>query len=919
MSNNDKILVPTYRMETEDYYFLLKLVMGLSNKKNVNGIKESFFNEISEKSQKRSLKRLSQNNIISMKDSQIMISEAVKKQLNIVLNSSYSLCFNNNELKKNNTILMFYFANGYFSAVMSDDKKTTIARSDTIGGIMHPFEKTMLKAGLSNSFDYEKWGKIARDKFAEPITKPNRSCVLALGSNRDTREVYSVTMVADKHNLQILRGKESDSVQDSTCETISAKDYYGVIYREIEHLKEQSDIHSKNQEKEEGKRRQTKEKTDYERIVESKGFPKSGVGFIFYTLFNGIKSLPMMIKALFKKKLLSFIAFIVWSVFVFLYNIYATCFVNDTFMFNRKAVWGNLTPYLMAGQITTPNEIYGFDLNFGTINTVFLAAPLALTITYLLHHIITHIKKRKLSFFPEVIMALPGIISKQVLGDLNKKKIWIIYAVVFALSFVITNPITILLLGILFLMMSAQGRDNALVQFVMTASCAFGRKKVDAGKMEQPTIKTASENIGVFGEAFLIYSIVNLLLWKLCHYNFYMRLITTMILVFFCILQIVITDKKKIQVSAAIFFVGFMFLTILSQSAIVLADDGGITESGGTIIGLMHNAGFSLILGISIATIGFMIGGAALIPVAIFGGLVGGGVFITGLTDTEAGKYVRKSSNQFYDGPEEGDKMTLLCAGAIALDLVTSLFPPKLGGSGLKNGGMLAYKGMSLAKDVISTAGDVESLIDDSINLSKGEGSVFNIAMDVVGLGFDVYGLNGDIGDLADAKHIVDIKGSHTEFIPETEISKSFNNLEATKNQAIADANATYSNQASAEQLRHQQKVDSINNDINQVLTDTSLTDAEKVTRKNIYTESLRAETDIHSNNMQDFSNAQNAAIDDAIETYYKEAAGKIADDASKINDMYQNIDTVKGLKEDFADPNINDFKKLIESSKDTN
>lgn len=899
MSKEMKKLVPTYRMETKDFYVLLKLVMGITKQTNINGMRKQFFDEVTEKDYNKSLKRLEKGKIIALVNGDIQISQAVKSQIDTMLASGVCLAAQNNELKKNGRLLTFYYANGIFVGVMSDDKKTVIAKSDEIAGVMHPFEKILLASGLSDGFDLGKWGEIAKEKFVDPIEKPTKSCILALGSNRNMCDTYSVTMIGDKKRLQILRGDTETTVETAICETVSADKYYGVIYKELKHLQEECG-RSKNTK--DGKNhkgslgnRQIKEKTDYEKIVETAGFPRSLIGFIFYTIINTIKALPGMVVNLVKKKTVRLVMYALWAAAIFFYNMYATCYINDTFWFDRGVAWGNITPYLMAGQISTPSSVYGFNLDWGIFNTAFLVAPLMLVITYILQHMYKHVKSRKLAFIPEVLISFPGIMAKQIAGDFNKKKIWITYIIVCVVSFIIMNPFTVFLLGALLLMIYAHGKSNSVVRFFMLASCATNRKKVEAGKKEQPDTKNVAETIGIMGSGFTIYSIVNLIVWHLCNYNFYVRLIATILLIVFCIMQMVMSNKKRLQAPQAMFFLGLFVFVVLAHAGIVLADDGGITESGGTLMGLIHNAGFATILGISIATIGFVIGGAALIPLVAAGAAIGLGTFIVGQTDTKAGDYVSKSADQFFDGVEDGDQMTALCAATIGLDMISSLMSIKGVASTVTNAGTLAYYGMSLAKDVVSTAGDIEALYDDSVKMMNNEESIAKVAIDVVALAFDAYGLYGDYGDITQT--LDNIASDGMDAVTEAATKTTLSDITSKKDDAISGATAEYNASYDAAKATHDSTVSQIELDFNNSYSD------EIASSK--FSQELSAETDNYSDIMDSIRNTENTTVDAAISTYKVE---KFEYKVDKIDTSYTGIGYVKDIKtvgEDFVYPNV--------------
>lgn len=171
-----------------------------------------------------------------------------------------------------------------------------------------------------------------------------------------------------------------------------------------------------------------------------------------------------------------------------------------------------------------------------------------------------------------------------------------------------------------------------------------------------------------------IYGLVSVLLWFAVDYHWWVRLAVTVLMVLFALLQVFLPGvfSGKLRSGTAVIFL--LCLTAMCAAAIfgsslgiVLADDGGWSESGGTLAGLMQNAGFGIILGISLLTIGLALGWS----LGLVGALslaAGAGTFVVGLTDTKSGDYVRKSARQYFFGAEDGENKTIFCTGAELLN-----------------------------------------------------------------------------------------------------------------------------------------------------------------------------------------------------------------------------------------------------------
>ena len=152
-----------------------------------------------------------------------------------------------------------------------------------------------------------------------------------------------------------------------------------------------------------------------------------------------------MIKGAAKKKFLSAFLFLVWGAVLFFYNMYATCYLNDTFMLDRRARWGNLTPYLMAGTMGTPSTIKGLNVNLGYIDTAFLVWPLMMLVTLIGRHLIRQIRTQKLGFLIS-LLGIPGDADEcRRLGYGRGRQMWIPFLAVWIGGFFLMNPVTLFL------------------------------------------------------------------------------------------------------------------------------------------------------------------------------------------------------------------------------------------------------------------------------------------------------------------------------------------------------------------------------------------------------------------------------------------------------------------------------------------
>lgn len=777
--NQNKILVPTYEMETTDYYFLLKLTIGLTDRQKIGAINKDFYNVTSEASAKKSLERLEKSKYIDTEDGNININTSLKQQLEVVADSLFASTFVNSAIEKTKSSMMFYFADKIFVGVLSNKDKTTISSHKTIEGVMAPFEKQLMSKGLLSDFDIAKWHQSTEGKFAEPIQKAAANFTMVMVGNVMYRPRFTVSAVTNKEIIHIVRGIDGSTLEDVGCDAAEINDYYGVIFNELVRLKKDSRIFAAardsgddndggESDKTQKKKRKNKKVdesayslqgskkqvlSDYDQIVGSKGFPKSGWGLLPYILINSIKMLPRTIVNMFTKNIMSLIFLAISSILLFMYNLFATCYINDTFMFDRQAVWGNLTPYLMSGTIQTPNKLYGFDINVGNISNVYIVAPLFLILSFIGRLLWSYFKTNKMRTIPNVISSIPKIIMSQVKGVVTGKSTWVIYACAFTISFIIMNPLSVFALGILCLIIYLQGKNNLVLQATMVCLCAINRKKIDNGLLPKPSYHSAACHVGVWAEGFLIYSCVNLLLWNFLQYSFYIRALTTVLLVLFCFLQIAIGNSKKIKnVVACLLVLCFTCLLISAPMLTMLADDGGWKESGSTIVGLLANAGFGLILGASMATIGVFATGAigtALIYGGIAAGLTVAGVGAVEVLTGNSYGYFTKSSMQYFFGLEDGEVKTVLCSVTQGLDLIASVLSLKgVPKEVLTNYGLLVVNRMLAAKDLAVLAGDTANL---GLSIQENGLLSWDTALAGLSVAFDGLALQGSFDDYVDA------------------------------------------------------------------------------------------------------------------------------------------------------------------------
>lgn len=744
MSNDNKERVGYYELDKLEFYLILRLLYSIEGREQINGLPKDFFeNEPYQKSDKI-LKKLKKKKIITESNGDIAIASELKSVFDVILNSSKCMTMRNAKMQKNETILTFYYFDGQYVGMCIDKNVVKLSIHETEEGVCSAFATMLTANAVSPDFSADNWKTLCGDNFERSINKPKKVLIIHEDYNALAAVGYTGIMIADGYDLQYTLGCDIDS-EDREYLTLPADYYYGVILKQLERLKDTGNVENSD-----SSVNNTTEYTDFERYQKTSGMPKNGASLIWWIIKKFFKSIPGYFKGMVKRRIITILVYLLWLIVgVGFINLFATCYLNNTFFFDRNQRWGDWTPYLFGGSLRTPSNIKGFNMNWGTISTAFLAGPLFGVFTLLIQHILVQIKNNKLKCFTNIGTGIKNFPLYFKDGYWNKKAFYITLICVFVLSFVVMNPITIGLLTILALLIYFQGDRSDINQFVFLNRCAWGYKKIEAGKVKQPTMKNSVGYILYLTIGLAIYSILNVLLWNVFAYSFWMRLLVTIFAIGFCVLQLCTTKKQRAAAVTALIPIALM-VGMYMLNLITLADDGGWVESGGTITGLIANAGFSIIAGISVATI--MVAAGATGAWLLIPAVAATGMFAASTTDTVAGAYISKSAKQFFQGPKEGDSTTLLCAGVQAADFVAGFMNPA---AGVSSGWTTAYRVGRVSEDAIMGINDAVNMGYDIHKISTGELSgkdaIFTMAMDTAGLGFDAYGTYGDVGDLKKA------------------------------------------------------------------------------------------------------------------------------------------------------------------------
>lgn len=859
----DKKQIPMYEMERNGFYLLLRIRMEKQGNRSINGVGREFFAPETYRKGKRILADLKKRDLVTEQDGNVLLSEGLGKALDLILQAPHCMNFQNALLQKKGQILTFYYADGAYAGVLIDQKRTMLVVSEEEDVLYKAFEKQLEDRSISRDQDPEQWDRLwsGGTVSAEEgkIQKPVRAARITHCGNRMSRERFQTALLADRRRIQIVRGADSLPEEDLNRETAPAEAWYGVILRELERLKIES--RGKGADRPgRGEEKKPREKSEYERVTEIPGFPGSGTGFLFWSLKRVILGLPRMLLGMIRRRSLALLLYPLWGAFLVFYNLYMTCYVNDTFMLDRRARLGNLSPYLMAGTLRTPSYLKGFQVNWGLIDTSFLVWPLMMTVTLLLRHLILQIRRKKAGFLTD-LAKIPGAVRDCAAHGYGKgNSLWKVLAAVWLLGFAVMNPITIFLMALLAVLMFAQGTDSALVQTAFLWECAACRKKVDAGERPEPDSRKYRMLLFAAGAGLGVYGLISLLLWFAVDYNWWIRLAVTVLMVLFALLQIFMPKGRPGKVQTRTFVLILLCLIFAGalvfaagHAGVVFADDGGWTESGGWIPGLLENAGFSTILGISILTIGLGLGGS-LALVGTLGLLAGGLTFLTGMSDTGAGEYVRKSAHQYFFGADPDEKKTLFCSAAELLNFASGFANPTAGMTGTT---LKVFYGGKVVGDAVSAIGDIAGTIDAAASALNGEGSWIDAAWGGLGLVLDFVGMKGDYDDLKKVWNNPNLTGRDMANLFREQSRELQNRQQSDLDDLGNRLDGQRRADIHAENQRHQNQVDRITNDIRRLEngelapragmdSDMSLRDLKNT---------LAAEDGIHANNRYNIQN----------------------------------------------------------------
>lgn len=338
-------------------------------------------------------------------------------------------------------------------------------------------------------------------------------------------------------------------------------------------------------------------KMSFQNITSREDFPKGAAAFFKMMLRNFLKGF-LNWKSIIKK----IIFFLLMPMLVLVWNIFALCYLNDTFHIDNNAIFGHATAYLLAGVADT-GRVAGLPPFTKTVNTVIFTAPLFFLLSIAVCSLIGDIKNKRIASNLRGIFTLRSSIRDylSVAPYTIDHYIWMGLAVAAVLNILLFNPFTVALTAVMLLFSCAKGEAGGLPVFLMLASSSFNYKKVMLGKKKLPLFGVWQLRLFGLGSGLLLCTGLNIILWYTVGFHFWVRLLLCVFIAFFALVR---SGIIQIRVSKTSLFVVCFIITqivaVLSVGSILaLADDGGWSESGRSLLGLFNNSGWPEILGFS--------------------------------------------------------------------------------------------------------------------------------------------------------------------------------------------------------------------------------------------------------------------------------------------------------------------------------
>lgn len=742
----------TQRLTLEEYVFGLQLILQQSRHPGTAGVlipaqaQELANNpKITETFYQKALRHG-----VLQRDEQgnIRLERNTDTLLKLIHKSRFCFTIQKDAWTKHGRLVSIYWMNGCYIAAVQEQKKNhvTLLLDHSAEAIYTCLENSLMENDGTGKFNRKKLNELLKqNQLPKSEIRPDIRIQGTLFDNwRDQiKRQYEFLLKKDRMEQYETDGKE---FLQECAEKGEFKTKILELMRQLENsLPDEPSASFPNaaEKKKASGQRENDSKWTYNSLMADPHFPHSRIGYVWWILKNCFLGLKA---SSFKSAALSLLGYVLFGVFSIFWNMYGTCYLNDTFHFSKRSMWGDLTPYLLAGTLDTPSAIKGFQMNWGNISTEYIVLPLSITALLLLRGLLSRTWKGGITAVGRDLIGIPSLIERcrktcqKTLGYFIGKGLF--YSCIF--GFLLFNPFAAALLAPVLLLSFAQGEDSALAMLLMTWRTAASVKKVESGKQSPVIFEEILLDIFGLSVGFFLYSIFNFVMWQFFDYHIILRLVLSVLLMFLALIRTgngkrpaktaiskkdapsKKTDSKKtavkrLAVFALCFLLAVTAAVLVLKTGIAFADDGGWTESGRTLEGLIANMGFAFIMGISVL-IGLLTFGAGLAVAASIAAITfaGAGIFAS------ATEYGHRTAEQIVYGRYNESDPTLL--GTI-LDIGIN-FVPVVGN----------------VWGLISGARDISY---DVTHWENGAGDYINLGIDIFGFTMSGIGLKNDLDRLA--------------------------------------------------------------------------------------------------------------------------------------------------------------------------
>ena len=281
---------------------------------------------------------------------------------------------------------------------------------------------------------------------------------------------------------------------------------------------------------------------DYDAVAESiPDLPASRVGYWAWQVrgfFRGVR--PG--KAFFLKLFKLFLVFAVVSAASYYFNIFFWAWINDSMWIGWGRGYGAIAGFLIpGGAYNTGGGIVGLEpiaafsklfANRGGYYSMpngYLVFPFTLMVGCLATYVISRTVTRGAFGVLRDLGGIPVYLGHY--AGRGSRKLWrflldgVFYATV--IGFVLVNPFAVALLGIYILICFGQETENPrILGLFLQRCCLYKRSEKGKGeKKEKPILADVMLQTFSLGMGFLLYSLLNLVVWNLFGYHFLARLI----------------------------------------------------------------------------------------------------------------------------------------------------------------------------------------------------------------------------------------------------------------------------------------------------------------------------------------------------------------------------------------------------------